>query len=117
MPCSSTSNQYGGFGGGGAGCYGGGGGGGFVGGLGGDEATANGRGGFSYFNPQGVVMVLDSAFELTPQGFSKNDDVKDKPAPLPKLWKHTGPGYVYIIPPLSDDSCQVTTILCKFLGN
>ena len=57
----------GGFGGGGAGCYGGGGGGGFIGGAGGTSETSNGLGGFSYYNPEAVVKVLDSHSEFAPK--------------------------------------------------
>ena len=100
---SPHSNQYGGFGGGGAGCYGGGGGGGFIGGAGGTCETCNGYGGFSYYNPDAVVLVLDARSELTP----KSDVTRRKTKDLPKLWKHQGPGFVYIIPSLSDATCQV----------
>ena len=105
---SPHSQQYGGFGGGGAGCYGGGGGGGFIGGVGGTSETTNGLGGFSYYNPEAVKWVLDSRSEMNPKTRTRQDQIIKKDQP--KLWQHQGPGFVYILPSLSDTTCQV--IIC-----
>lgn len=115
MPCSPNSNQFGGFGGGGAGCYGGGGGGGFVGGHGGQSEYDNGQGGFSYYNPEAVVLLLDASSELTPKGMSQHGNPhQQRSLQMAKLWKNQGSGFVYIIPSLSDDTCQVKAIFnCK----
>ena len=69
--CSRHSRQFGGFGGGGAGCKGGGGGGGYVGGRGGVGPRENGWGGWSYYNPEAVVAVLDAQShisQISPRG-------------------------------------------------
>ena len=102
MPCSPESYQYGGFGGGGAGCFGGGGGGGFIGGHAGMGEYDNGHGGYSYANPEAVMFVLDAHKE-----FSPSSGHLDKTQPLPKLWQNEGSGFVHILPPLQDIKCQV----------
>ena len=108
LPCSPNSGQFGGFGGGGAGCYGGGGGGGFIGGRGGADESSNGQGGWSYFNPEAVVLVLDARSEFAPSGAQIDEDVGIlAPNGLPKLWSNEGPGHVLILPPVEDSTCQV----------
>ena len=107
-PCSPTSNQYGGFGGGGAGCFGGGGGGGFIGGHGGSNEEENGQGGYSFYNPEAVVLVLDSRTELSPKGGGRKN--LNNQRIIPELWDHQGPGFVYVIPPQQDSTCQVNVI-------
>ena len=102
MPCSPESYQYGGFGGGGAGCFGGGGGGGFIGGHAGMGEYDNGQGGYSFANPEAVMFVLDAHKE-----FSPSSGHLDKTQPLPKLWQNEGSGFVHILPPLQDIKCQV----------
>ena len=110
---SPHSQQYGGFGGGGAGCYGGGGGGGFIGGAGGTSETTNGLGGFSYYNPEAVKLVLDSRDEMNPKTRTRQDQIIKKEQE--KLWQHQGPGFVYILPSLSDATCQVIIVIYLYL--
>ena len=110
---SPHSQQYGGFGGGGAGCYGGGGGGGFIGGAGGTSETTNGLGGFSYYNPEAVKLVLDSRDEMNPKTRTRQDQIIKKEQE--KLWQHQGPGFVYILPSLSDATCQVIIVVYMYL--
>ena len=107
FPCSHFSQQMGGFGGGGAGCRGGGGGGGFVGGQGGNGGTDNGRGGWSYYNPEAVLRILNAGSEFAAVGRSQNI----YRSTLPQLWQHQGPGSVHILPALLDAPCQVRSII------
>ena len=50
--------------------------------------------------------MLNSRFEMNPKTRIRQDKIITKDQP--KLWKHQGPGFVYILPSLSDTTCQVS---------
>ena len=79
--------------------------GGVEGGNGGVGVEANGEGGFSYYNPEAVLLLLDSRLEFAPSS-SVSHHRKNKR--LAKLWKSNGPGFVHILPQMADHTCQVT---------
>ena len=64
----------------------------------------NGEGGFSYYNPDAVLLVLDSKSELhhAPSRWK-----------MPTPWEHVGDGQVQIIEPLRGNICQSN---CSALG-
>ena len=56
--------------------------------------------------------MLDSRFEMNPKTVTRQDQkLKKDPA---KLWQHQGPGFVYILPSLSDATCQVIIEICTY---
>ena len=81
----------------------------FSGGHGGSDKFTNGEGGWSYYNPDAVIRVLDyrmypthSVVQLAATGSQGNTA-----ASLPQLWTNQGHGQVQILPPLPlDDPCQ-----------
>ena len=75
------------------------------GGNGGVGVEANGEGGFSYYNPEAVLLLLDSRLEFAPSSSASHHHRKSKR--LAKLWKSSGPGFVHILPQMADHSCQV----------
>ena len=100
--CQNDSQQFGGFGGAGAGCYGGGGGGGFVGGWGGEGTKGSGHGGYSYFNKDAVLLVLDRR-SIDSRSFSASNRI---PFSRPETWKWRGPGRVRILAAISTLACS-----------
>ena len=114
----------GGFGGGGGACVGGGGGGGFIGGRGGEDMYSNGGGGWSWFNPESVLLMIDSRYVSSPSDqmvmpadFSSQASAQtaDKSADeeMPRVFEHVGQGFVNIMPPLYGAGCQSN---CSDLG-
>ena len=69
---------------------------------------SNGEGGFSYYNPEAVLLLLDSGLEFAPSSLNSREKR------LAKLWKSTGPGFVHILPQMSDHTCQVSHIWSIF---
>ena len=60
-------------------------------------------GGYSYLNPEAVMFVLDAHSEFAP-----SSGHLEKSKPLPKLWhSQEGPGFIHILPPISDGNCKV----------
>lgn len=57
----------------------------------------NGMGGWSYYNPAAVTLVLDSRSPISHAS---------PPGKVPATWSHRGPGEVVIIPSLRDAPCQ-----------
>ena len=76
----------------------------FLGGHGGIGVESNGEGGFSYYNPEAVLLLLDSGLEFAPSSLNSREKR------LAKLWKSSGPGFVHILPQMSDHTCQVSRI-------
>ena len=66
---------------------------------------SNGEGGFSYYNPEAVLLLLDSRLEFAPSS------VRPRERRLAKLWKSSGPGFVHILPHMSDHTCQVRILI------
>ena len=65
---------------------------------------ANGEGGFSYYNPEAVLLLLDSRLEFAPSSSLAPGRQQKR---LAKLWKSNGPGFVHILPQMADHTCQV----------
>ena len=70
-----------------------------VSGEGGKATNKNGHGGFSYYNPSSVLLLLDSDSDVIHHSPSLNK--------APNTWKHTGSGFVHIIPPLINELCHL----------
>ena len=60
-------------------------------------------------NPEAVMFVLDAHSEFAP-----SSGHLEKSKPLPKLWhSEEGPGFIHILPPISDGNCKVIILkLC-----